>query len=183
MSGYHQDDGVFELTATKASYWMRRDKLPPECDGKTGMGVYAALLRLHDHEVTKLATNYLHVRATPGQVWEALSGQPSDPERERNHLSRSQPKPVRAAKPAGVHLLPAEAIVLFRAGTDGSGRPITTAVASGRAACRLCGKLIDKGLECVQGGWDFSAGKGGIRPTICYVHTECLTPPDSPASK
>jgi hypothetical protein len=85
MSGFNVTMGVFELTHTKAVYWMRRKKLPDGFAFKEGeletMKLAAELLKFYDHQVIKLAQNFLRVKATPGQVWEALSGQPSNPER------------------------------------------------------------------------------------------------------
>ena len=46
----------------------------------------AKLLRDAGHEVLSVHGNFLEVKAMPGQVWEALSGQPSDPKREAVHL-------------------------------------------------------------------------------------------------
>ena len=175
MSGYNPSTGVFELTATKAGYWLRRSDLPPSCDKTAGMEFYAALLRHFGHDVIKTGSSYLHVHATPGQVWEALSGQPSDPEHEKHYTRNPAPGAVTTSAPReGVRLLPASAITLFRSRLDGSGQPIAEAIATGRGACRICGKPIAKGTECMHGDYDFSNGRNGPKPTKCYVHRECL---------
>lgn len=85
MSGYNKKTGVFGLTWTKASYWFRRKDVPQECRAladENGMAFFACLLTKAGLEVLHVDRAYLNVKATPGQVWEALSGQPSDPERE-----------------------------------------------------------------------------------------------------
>ena len=82
MSGYNKKTGVFELTATKAKYWFRREDVPEECRPLDSMEFYACLLRHHGLEVLHVDAAFLRVRSTPGPVWEALSGQPSDPEHE-----------------------------------------------------------------------------------------------------
>lgn len=86
MSGYCEQCGVFELTATKAQQWFRRRDLPAGFEPQdTWMQGIALLLRLEGLEVLAVGSAWLKVRATPEQLWEALSGQPSDPERSRVH--------------------------------------------------------------------------------------------------
>jgi len=46
------------------------------------MEFFACFLRHHGLEVLHVDRAYLNVKATPGQLWEVLSGQPSDPDRE-----------------------------------------------------------------------------------------------------
>ena len=82
MSGYDVRSGVFELTAKKAAFWLRRRDIPcAVVAGTSGMGFYAAVLGWQGLEVTRVGGSYLHVKATPEQLWEALSGKPSDPVR------------------------------------------------------------------------------------------------------
>jgi hypothetical protein len=83
VSGYNQSTGVFELTWTKASHWFRRADVPEECAGlkNGGMDFFACLLRHYGLDVFHVGNAFLKVRATPEQMWEALSGQPPDPQR------------------------------------------------------------------------------------------------------
>lgn len=82
MGGFNKKTGVFSLTESKAVVWCRKR----DPDGLGVMEHCAKLLRDAGHEVLLFRSNFLEVRATPGQVWEALSGQPSDPMREALHL-------------------------------------------------------------------------------------------------
>ncbi len=85
MSGFNPKTGTFELTASRARFWLRRTEYPPELKALEGMEFIAGLLRHAGHEVVKVRNGWLTVKATQGQVWEALSGQPSDPEREARY--------------------------------------------------------------------------------------------------
>jgi hypothetical protein len=83
MSGYNPETGIFGLTWTKASFWFRRESedIPANCRAlkDTGkMEFFACFLRHHGLEVLHVDRAYLNVRATPGKLWEVLSGQPSD---------------------------------------------------------------------------------------------------------
>ncbi len=82
MGGYDKKAGIFSLTETKARAWCRR----PDAPRIHSIEYSAKLLREAGLEVISIHGNYLKVKATPGQVWEALSGQPSDPERESHYL-------------------------------------------------------------------------------------------------
>jgi hypothetical protein len=84
MSGWDAEKGVFQLTSTKESYWLRRKDFPE--------GTYSINQLGHiDYDIEKLFLffgiravshgNYTDVFATPEKVWEVLSGQPSNPER------------------------------------------------------------------------------------------------------
>ncbi len=83
VSGYNVKTGVFELTHTKAHYWLRRKDIPDFCKEKdpNSMEYIACILQWQHLEVIKVAGAFLQVKATPEKLWEALSGQPSDPER------------------------------------------------------------------------------------------------------
>ena len=82
MSGYNVETGVFELTYTIAHYWLRRMDIPNQCDqDKESMEYIACILRWQELEVIKVDKAFLQVRATPEQLWKALSGQPANPER------------------------------------------------------------------------------------------------------
>lgn len=89
MSGYDQKTGVFELTATKASYWFRREDVPEEiwkvADGRWDL--LKRVIQWQGLEILKDGGNYLHVKATPEQLWEALSGKPSEPDRARHYYT------------------------------------------------------------------------------------------------
>lgn len=178
MSGYNPDTGIFELTATKAAYWLRRSDIPAECDGLQGMEFYAALFRSCGYDVPLVKAHWLQVKATPGQVWIALSGQPSDPSHERYYEGRprrpdsSGPSPKR-----GSRLFTAAEAATFRNGLDGLGRPTVRQAATGLAKCRVCGEKIAKGEECVAGDFDFYGNPK--QPTRCYVHLSC--PPEGDA--
>lgn len=77
---YDKKTGIFNLTQSKASVWCRRPGRSNSIES------CAVLLREAGLEVVTVQGNYLRVKATPGQVWEALSGQPSDPKREAHYL-------------------------------------------------------------------------------------------------
>jgi hypothetical protein len=82
MGGFNKKTGVFSLTQSKAGVWCRK----PNPDRLGLIDHCARLLRDAGHEVLSVHGNFLEVKAMPGQVWEALSGQPSDPKREALHL-------------------------------------------------------------------------------------------------
>jgi len=98
MSGYHPDTDIFELTGTKADFWFRR-KLPPKdfksLNGFRSMGFYADLFIYSGFDVVKVENSYLYVKATPEQVWEVLSGQPSDPKRAEHYYRNPAPGDVK----------------------------------------------------------------------------------------
>jgi hypothetical protein len=52
------------------------------------MEYYAEILRRAGLDVVGVYSAYLKVKATSGQIWEALSGQPSNPEREAYYERR-----------------------------------------------------------------------------------------------
>ena len=82
MSGYNRETGIFELTFTIASYWFRRKDIPQKCMAlRHTMEFFACLLREEGLEVKDVASRFLRVKATPEQLWKALTGQPSDPKR------------------------------------------------------------------------------------------------------
>jgi hypothetical protein len=82
VGGYNKKTGVFSLTQSKAGVWCRKPN--PE---RLGLIEHCAnLLRESGLEVLSVQGNFLEVKAEPGQVWEALSGQPSDPQRESHYL-------------------------------------------------------------------------------------------------
>lgn len=84
MSGYNAKDGTFDLTHTKGLYWFRRTDVPRELtvnkDGtpSSKWGIIKRVLIWQGLDVLKTTRGYLVVKATPGQVWSALSGQPDD---------------------------------------------------------------------------------------------------------
>ena len=82
MGGFNEKTGVFSLTQSKAGVWCRK----PNPDKLGLIDHCARLLRDAGHEVLSVHGNFLEVKAMPGQVWEALSGRPSDPKRESLHL-------------------------------------------------------------------------------------------------
>ncbi len=82
MGGYNKKTGVFSLTQSKAGVWCRKSN--PD---RLGLIEHCAkLLRDAGHEVLLVRSNFLEVKAMPGQVWGALSGQPSDSQRESHYL-------------------------------------------------------------------------------------------------
>lgn len=82
MSGYNAKLGVFSLTATKAASWFRRRDVPVSVvDGKFGMDFYAAVISWQGLEIVRHGGSFVDVKATPEQLWQALSGLPSNPAR------------------------------------------------------------------------------------------------------
>lgn len=80
MSGYNKKNGIFELTYTKAEYWYRKplDPLIPYI----GMRYFVEVLRKAGLDVEYInGNNFAKVKGTPEQIWEVLSGKPSNPER------------------------------------------------------------------------------------------------------
>jgi hypothetical protein len=108
MSGYNQTTGLFGLTQTKAMYWLRRHDAPAECNGKAGMDFIAALFRAFGYEVPTVRSSWLEVKANPDQVWEVLSGQPSDPIRSAHYYENASNEPPRKPTPRGSTLLSQE---------------------------------------------------------------------------
>lgn len=82
MGGFNKKTGIFSLTQSKAGVWCRK----PNPDKLGLIDHCAKLLCDAGHEVLSVHGNFLEVKAMPGQVWEARSGQPSDPKRESLHL-------------------------------------------------------------------------------------------------
>lgn len=71
--------GFFDLTATKAAFYYRRNDVPETVtDGCSGMHLYAAILRWAGLEVVQVNSTWLRVCGTQGDVWTALSGKPAD---------------------------------------------------------------------------------------------------------
>ena len=92
MSGFDAKTGIFQLTATKASDWFRRQDVPEELRNADEWQVIQAVLKWQGLEIVKVGKAYLDVKATPEQLWEALSGQPSNPERSRHYYpSKDEP--------------------------------------------------------------------------------------------
>lgn len=85
MSGYNAKDGTFELTQTKGEYWFRRKDVPKELlresNGRKRSTWYLVIevLKWQGLEIVRLGSGWVRVKATPGQVWAALSGQPAAP--------------------------------------------------------------------------------------------------------
>lgn len=82
MSGFNPKTGIFELTETKARYWLRR---PPYTNPyvyiPNVIPICINLFKEHNLPVLHNGGSFLRVKATPEQIWEVLSGQPSDPKR------------------------------------------------------------------------------------------------------
>lgn len=87
MSGYNKKTGIFELTVTKAEYWFRRKDVPDELKQAHAdkWGLIKAVLKWRGLEITKEGKAFVGVKATPEQLWEALSGQPANPERSEHY--------------------------------------------------------------------------------------------------
>lgn len=85
MSGYNEQDGTFELTQTKGYYWFRRTDVPtellrePKPNGRKRSKWYLIIevLKWQGIEIVRLGSGFVRLKATPGQVWTALSGQPA----------------------------------------------------------------------------------------------------------
>ncbi len=78
MSGYDRQLGIFELTFSKANYYHRKP-IDGQIKGDHFMGYVAELLKKDGYEVLKTTGNFLHVKATQAQIWEALSGEEAKP--------------------------------------------------------------------------------------------------------
>jgi hypothetical protein len=174
MSGYNKTTGLFDLTQTKASHWLRRTDFPAECRGKEGMAFVAALLRALGYEVPTVRSNWLSVKANPDQLWEALSGEPSDPAASEHYYRNASTDLPRKPKPRGSTLLSPEEAASFQRGVDGCGKPTAVVAASGQAVCRACGNKIAKGVLCLIGCYD-QFGDGDLIKK-CYVHQTCEKP-------
>jgi hypothetical protein len=72
MSGI-QSDGSFDLTPTKAAFYLRRD-LSPVPPGTDPVDFF---LRAAGLAFDKTHWGGWNVQGTQGQIWAALSGQPS----------------------------------------------------------------------------------------------------------
>lgn len=86
MSGFSPKTGLFELTSTKEKFWFRLpiDQWPQSCFDDNGsllpdVDVVLEILKRAGLEQVKRGSSYRIIRATPEQLWEALSGKPSDP--------------------------------------------------------------------------------------------------------
>jgi hypothetical protein len=91
MSGFDEKTGLFELTATKARYWLRRcdvEELGIDVSSLDWWELVQAVIRSQGLEIVRDGGNYLVVRATPEQLWEALSGKPSNPAVAARHRGR-----------------------------------------------------------------------------------------------
>lgn len=77
MSGYDPSTGIYELTATKAEYYYRKP-IDNTIQAKD-MHYFAEVLKRAGLEVVSVHKNFLKVKATQGQIWEALSGKPANP--------------------------------------------------------------------------------------------------------
>lgn len=75
MGGYNKSTGIYDLTITRAAFWLRRSDIPESCARQSGMAFYSCLLHYHGLEVICVADTYLRVKATPEDVWEVLSNQ------------------------------------------------------------------------------------------------------------
>jgi hypothetical protein len=86
MSGFNRSTGFFDLTGSQASYWLRRNDIPAECSACTpGLRLAKCLLEHYGVRVVADHTSWLEVEATQAQIWEVLSGQPTDRRRTRYH--------------------------------------------------------------------------------------------------
>jgi len=83
MSGFSKTTGVFELTSTKARFWFRDKQLQHEFrqSGKSFMSFLSFAFKRKGYQIIKTHGGYLKVKATPEQVWELLSGEPSSKDR------------------------------------------------------------------------------------------------------
>ncbi len=79
MSGF-REDGIFELTPTKARFYLRRKDIPKEFEG---LDFFELIIKIFEWQginarvgLNKGHPSYFIVEATQRQIWEALSGQP-----------------------------------------------------------------------------------------------------------
>jgi hypothetical protein len=84
MSGWNKKTGFYELTYSQAQYWFRRNDLPEECiasKGKKYLDVIAFILENHGLKFVSHHSAWLEVNCnSAGEIWEALSGLPSNQE-------------------------------------------------------------------------------------------------------
>ena len=87
MSGYDPKTNIFELTAKKMRLWLRRQEIPENMtyDESSCDNLIIQLFRHFDIEIIHDGGNFMVVRGTPEQIWEALSGQPSVPDQAEYH--------------------------------------------------------------------------------------------------
>jgi hypothetical protein len=86
MSGYNKRTGLFELTGSQATYWLRRNDIPEECSASgSGLRLGKCLLEHYGIRVVADHVSWLEVDASQAQIWAVLSGQPSDPKKAACH--------------------------------------------------------------------------------------------------
>jgi hypothetical protein len=72
MTEYDHDTGVYTLTAEEARRFHTGSDRPEQ---PPAMRVYAEKLQQQGFEIVAVSDSALAVKATPDEVWEALSGQ------------------------------------------------------------------------------------------------------------
>lgn len=72
MSGFDEETGIYELTATRADYLYSKS-LPFRTAFSMSMEDYALFLRQKGFEVVSVHKNFLKVKATDTQLWKALT--------------------------------------------------------------------------------------------------------------
>lgn len=74
MSEYDPQTGIYELTKSKADSYHHRPH--DESIKAQGMDYYAELLKRAGFKVISVHEDFLRVKATQVQLWEALSDEP-----------------------------------------------------------------------------------------------------------
>ena len=86
MSGYNKRTGRFELTGSQVTHWLRRKDIPKECCASdSNLQLAKCLLEHCGIRVVADHVSWLEVDASQAQIWEVLSGQPSDPKQAAYH--------------------------------------------------------------------------------------------------
>ncbi len=84
MSGYNKRTGWFSLTQTKARHWCRHspdESIEADYGSLEYCFYYLKKKGFKFRDAVWTDESFVCVKADPDELWEALSGQPSDPNR------------------------------------------------------------------------------------------------------
>jgi hypothetical protein len=95
MSGWNKRTGFYELTFSQSQRWFRRKDIPNDCkilEGKEFLDFISCLVEHNGLRVVSKHNAWLEIEChSAGEIWEALSGLPSNPELIAIH-DRTRPK-------------------------------------------------------------------------------------------